>query len=110
MTYADQLARLHAALDTGRLPDDLGRWVLAQLVERAAAEERIELRNVLIRRAASLLPGTTRARAVRIRDELRALTRSHATMDAVRALLSEAAALHPCPASARQIMRILDTV
>ena len=110
MTYAEQLARLRAALDTGRLPADLGQWALEQLVERAAADERIELRNALIRRAAALLPGSTRARAVRIRAELVALTRSHGTLDAVRALLAEAVALHPCPASARQIMRILDGV
>lgn len=110
MTYPEQLARLRVALDTGRLPPDLGKWLFEQLVDRAAAEERIELRNALIRHAAALLPGSTRARAVRICAELGALSRSHGDLGAVRALLAEAVALYPCPASARQIMRILDGV
>jgi hypothetical protein len=106
-SYAEQLARLRAALDTGRLPADLGRWLLDQLVDRAAADERIELRNALIRRAAALLPGSTWSRAVQLRDELARLTRSHGELDPVRALLAEAVALHPCPASVRQIFTIL---
>jgi hypothetical protein len=108
MTYAEQLARLRAALDTGQLPADLGRWLLEQLVERAGADERIEARNERIRAAAALLSGSTWARAARIRAELAALSRRHGELDPVRALLAEAVALAPCPSSTRQILRILD--
>lgn len=108
MTYPEQLARMRVAMATGHIPPDLAAWVLEELVERAAIEERIEARDTLIRAAAALLPGSTWARARQIRAELDALTRSHGALAGARALLAEAEKLYPCPASPRQISRILD--
>lgn len=108
-SYVEQLARVRAAVDTGRLPPDLGQWVLKQLVERSGAVDRIELRDRLIRAAAALLSGSTRARALRLRAEHAAVMRSRTALDQVRALLAQAHAVHPCPISARQWVRIVET-
>lgn len=108
MTYADQLARLRVAVATGHLAEDLGRWALDQLAARAGDAERIELRNLLLRAAAALLPGSTWARARRLSGELLAMERRRGPADEMRALLAEALEIDPgCPRSHRQLLRIL---
>lgn len=107
--FADQLARLRVAVATGRLPADLGAWVLRELAARAAAAERRELRDrLLVEAAHALLPdGSTWARAHALRAELAALDR-RAELDGARRLLAAALEVDPeMPRSVRQLCRIL---
>ena len=107
MSSAAQLARLRVAIETGRLPSDLGRWALERLTEFASAADRAELRNALIRQAAELCEGSTWAKAHQLQAELVAAKRQSLGGE-IRELLAEALEIDPaCPCSVRQLTRIL---
>jgi hypothetical protein len=111
VTFAEQLARLRVAVATGRLPNDLGRWVLTQLVGLAPDGERIALRNQLLREAAALLPGSTWSRARQLQAELVGMARRRRVASQLRALLAEVLELDPdCPRSLRQLLRVLGDI
>lgn len=108
--FADQLARLRVAVETGSLPDDLGRWALAELAARADATERRELRDrLLVEAARILLPdGSTNARAAALQLEIVAVGRRASELDAAQRLVAAAIEIDPAtPRSARQLHTIL---
>lgn len=108
MTFAEQLARLRAAAADGRVPADLATWALRQLMALAPAAERSALRDELLRQAASLLPGSTWARARQLRAELLGLARRQRVVGEVRELLADVLELDPnTPRSVRQLFRVL---
>jgi hypothetical protein len=108
--YLEQMARVRVALATGRIPRDLAAWVLDELVRRAACEERIALRNALVRQAAALLSGSSWARAEQVNAVLQSRQRRHSMPSAIQSLLTEADAAHPCPASTKQLHRIISDI
>src|SRR5688500_4876906 len=74
-SYGDNLARLREALATGRLPQDVGVWVLDVATCAMPKSERAEQRNRYLRAAAALLAGSVEAKARRLRIEALDLTR-----------------------------------
>jgi hypothetical protein len=110
--FADQLARLRVAAATGKLPADLGAWVLAELAARADAAERRQLRDrLLVEAARALLPdGSTWARAVAVQRELTALDRRAGDLDAAQQLVAAAVEVDPAtPRGVRQLFTILQS-
>jgi hypothetical protein len=109
MAYADQLARLRVAIETGRLPADLGQWALGELAAAAPRCERRRRRDELLRQAAALLPGSRWARARALAAELRALPRRQPPLMPLAQLLAAAVELDPrCPTSPRRLWEALD--
>lgn len=107
MTFADQLARLRVAVETGTLPASVGRWAVAQLEARASRVERVELRDDLLRQAGELVGGSRWARARTLANELAALPRRRPPLTPVAELLTAADELEPCPTSPRRIWELL---
>lgn len=58
LTDHEQLRRLEVAAVTGRLPPDLGRWLVERVAAALAADERRRDRDDLLRRAAGLVGGS----------------------------------------------------
>jgi hypothetical protein len=98
---------VRAALDNGSLPSDLGEWIIAELLARAAAPDRIALRNELLVTAAKLMDGSMWQKANRIHSELCKLARRHGATSPITKLLVDAELAYPCPRSPRQIYRVL---
>lgn len=112
-TAGDRIARLRVAIETERLPRDLGEELLELLTcgetGKRGGLRRTARRNALLREAAGLLSGSLWAKATRLHEELTA-TEPRPDSDGVRALMLEAAAADrwcPCPTSIRQLHRIL---
>lgn len=108
--FADQLARLRVAVETGNLPSDLGAWVVAELSARARGTERRELRDQLLATAARLLlpDGSTWARAGALQTEITSLDRRAGALSIARQLVAEALEVDPgTPRSHRQLHTIL---
>jgi hypothetical protein len=53
------LTRLHVAVETGRLPRDVGAWAVGVCAEHVPATERRVARDRHLRAAAELIPGST---------------------------------------------------
>lgn len=111
MTFGEQLARLRVAAQVGKLPADLGAWLLAELEAIAPVAARLEERDALLRGAVEGLSGSRWARARRLRSEILALGSGRtrpAEDDPVRAAVRRALAVDPgCPRSLRQLLRVL---
>lgn len=115
MTWAEQLARLRVAADTGHLPPDVARWAVEQLEELGPVGARIAARNARLRAAAALLSGSRWARAARLEAEIEALLdgpgpRYQRSADDVLALVREALEVAPegrRRLEIRQLFRIL---
>ncbi len=108
MDFGSQIARLRVACDTGSLPADLGRWLLAEIQRSGSRSSVRGLRNILLCMAADHLEGSRKDRAIRIRSEIIALPRRRGTLTTMQSLLREAVDVDPsCPYSVRQIIRIL---
>lgn len=111
--FTSQLARLRVAAASGRLPPDLGAWLVAELEAVAPAAERVEERNALLRAAAARMSGSRWAKARRLEREIQACAarlreRSALADDGVRELVHQALEIDPdLPRSIRQIFRVL---
>jgi hypothetical protein len=111
-TFAEQLARLRVAAVTGTAPADLVRWAERTIAELAPVAERVEARNVLLRRAAALVSGSRWAKARRLEAEIASLARpprlrERADDDGVRDLVAHAIDVAPAPGEVRQLFRII---
>lgn len=106
MTYADQMARFRVAVDTGRLPSDLGRWVLEELARVPERARRFARRDRILREAASLVGGSKRSRAERLEAEFSNLDREPVT-ELERLVRQAWIANGQRPIGLRQLMRIL---
>jgi hypothetical protein len=111
VTFGEQLARLRVAAATGRLSQDLGRWVLRELERIAPVAAAREERDQALRAAVAGVSGSRWARARRLQRELLALGSGRARAaedDPVRAAVRRALALDAdCPLSLRQLLRVL---
>lgn len=108
MDFVSQIARLRVACDTGRLPADLGQWLLTELLESGSRRSVRGLRNLFLCMAAEHLEGSRKERATLIRSEIVSLSRRRGKLTTVQELLRDALEIDPsCPYSVRQIMRIL---
>ncbi len=107
---SDDLARLRVAIDTGRLPRDLGLR-LADFVSDAVATnvgEHRARRDRLIRLAGDAYGGSRRQRALAINAEAKRIQRRHNVINATfeTALILRALDFAPMPGY-RQLLRIL---
>lgn len=110
MQFADQLKRLRVASETGHLPRDLAVWLVQTLGQLAPDSARREARDALLREAAALVGGSSWAQAHRLAREILAHQRQRRSESGIAGLVRAALDLDPeCPASPRQLMRILAT-
>lgn len=114
MCDADQLARLRVAVATGKLPPDLGRWLLGQF--DATSRHPRGRRDDLLRQAAARIHGSDWSKAREI-HELLLMFREYPGL-AKSAWYHESNPAHWVqkahrtdpwkPGSLRQVLRILD--
>ncbi len=109
---AEYVARLRVAATTGTIAPEVARWAAETIEEVGAAAERVAARNRLLREAASLVSGSTWAKARRLEREVKALAahpalRERALDDGVRDLVAEALDAAPAPQTARHLYRII---
>ena len=114
-TAADLLARLRVAVDTGRLPRDVGEWAVEVCQEHLPATQRRMVRDRLLRQAANLVTGSSWAKARYLQKailEARGLRSHHARFlpraVSVGYFVERALRVDPeTPASVRQVLRIV---
>lgn len=75
LTDHEQFARLEVATVSGRLPRDLGEWLVRRLADELAADERRRERDELLRRAADLVGGSLVQQITAILTEAKRLQR-----------------------------------
>ena len=74
-TDSEQFLRLECAAVTGRLPRDLGSWLVQRLAGEMAADERRIERDQHLRMAAGLIEGSTATKVRGIQHEAARLNR-----------------------------------
>lgn len=110
----DFLARLKVAVETGRLPRDVGAWVLGVVEDNLPATSRRMVRDRHLRAAANLVSGTAWAKARRLEQEILSLRgrRPHRPSRGIGARVTmhvrAAIQIDPeTPTSVRQLLRIV---
>ncbi|HEX6993734.1 MAG TPA: hypothetical protein VF339_06260 [Gammaproteobacteria bacterium] len=103
----DQLARLRVAVETGRLPRDLGEWLLRRLAVRDRRR-----RDAALRAAAERIGGSRWRRACELARLVRELRDDHEANvqppDAAELVRAALEADPDTPASIRHMLRLLE--
>lgn len=111
----DFLARLRVAVETGRLPPDVGRWAVEAIEEHLPATARRMARDRYLRTAAAMLSGSAWSKARRLEREILAARglrprqpRSRPREATVAYHIRQAVLIDPdTPTSMRHLLRVV---